>query len=102
MGDRADGEDGGAEPTILSSGLEDYFLGTYDFNRGKYHGPVAGLTHLDPKTRTFSAYRIHDDDPIFFEKGLRLTCRCGEELDGKVLHDPPPTTYTTYAWTYEW
>ncbi len=94
--------DGSPEPTILSSGLEDYFLGTYYFNRGRYHGSVAGLTHLDPKARTFSAYRLHEDDPIFFQKGLRLTCRCGEELGGRPLHDPPPTTYTAYAWVYQW
>ena len=35
------------EPQYLSSGLEDYFLGTYYFNRGLYHLPQAGLTHKD-------------------------------------------------------
>ena len=35
------------EPQFLSSGLEDYFLGTYYFNRGLYHLPQAGLTHRD-------------------------------------------------------
>jgi len=94
--------DGAPEPVLLSSGLEDYFLGTYYFNRGRYHGNLAGLTHIDEKDHSFSAYRFHDDDPIFFSKGLRLTCRCGETIDGKVLHDPPPTTYTTYAWVYRW
>lgn len=98
--------DGAAEPTLLSSGLEDYFLGTYYFNRGRYAGDVAGLTHLDAAARTFSAYRFHEDDPVFFRLGLRLTCRCGESedgsMDGKVVGDPPPTRYTTYAWVYEW
>jgi hypothetical protein len=28
--------------------------------------------------------------------------RVGEELDGHVFFDPQPTTYWTYAWTYEW
>ena len=28
--------DGAAEPILLSSGLEDYFLGTYYFNKGRY------------------------------------------------------------------
>jgi hypothetical protein len=98
--------DGADEPTLLSSGLEDYFLGTYYFNRGRYANNVAGLTHLDVKNRTFSAYRFHDDDPIFFHKGFRLTCRCGETEDGskqgKTMGDPPETRYTTYAWVYEW
>ena len=94
--------DGAASPTLLSSGLEDYFLGTYYFNRGRYANALAGLTHLDMKGNTFSAYRFHDDDPVFFSGGLRLTCRCGEELDGKLLHDPPRTRFTTYTWVNQW
>ncbi len=89
-------------PVLLSSGLEDYFLGTYYFNRGLYANALAGLTHFDAEKNAFSAYRFHDDDPIFFRAGLRLTCRCGEELNGAVLHDPPPTRFTTYTWVYEW
>jgi hypothetical protein len=94
--------DGAADPLMLSSGLEDYFLGTYYFNRGKYYTPIAGLTHMDGKDFTFSAYRFHDDDPLAFQKGLKLTCRCGERRDNKLFGDPQPTTYTTYAWVYEW
>ena len=95
--------DGAKQPEFLSSGLEDYFLGAGYFHQGKlYHTPVAGLTQLDKGKHSFVAYRFHDEDPVFFEKGLRLTCRCGEELDGKVLHDPPETEYTTYTWVYQW
>jgi hypothetical protein len=93
---------GAKEPMLLSSGLEDYFLGTYYFNRGLYANDVAGLTHLDKRDASFSAYRFHDDDPVFFQKGLRLTCRCGEELEGHVFHNPTETVFTTYAWLYEW
>ncbi len=93
---------GAKEPLMLSSGLEDYFLGTYYFNKGRYATPVAGLTHFDKAKLEFSAYRFHEDDPVFFRNGLRLTCRCGEELNGKMLHDPPETTYTTYVWLYQW
>ena len=94
--------DGANEPLWLSSGLEDYFLGTYYFNKGKYYTPVAGLTHLDGEDHSFSAYRFHDEDPLFFKNGLRLTCRCGEKIEGKVFHDPQETIYTTYVWVYEW
>ena len=94
--------DGAKEPLMLSSGLEDYFLGTYYFNRGKYYTPVAGLTHMNEKDFTFSAYRFHDDDPLFFKTGLHLTCRCGEKAGEKVFGDPKATTYTTYAWVYQW
>jgi hypothetical protein len=98
--------DGSSKPILLSSGLEDYFLGTYYFNRGRYANNVAGLTHLNIPNRTFSAYRFHDADPIVFHSGLRLTCRCGETEDlskeGKPIGDPPETEYTTYVWVYEW
>ena len=92
----------GSGTLLLSSGLEDYFLGTYYFNRGLYANRLAGLTHLDTEKNAFSAYRFHDDDPLFFRDGFRLTCRCGEELNGAMLHDPPPTRFTTYTWLYQW
>ena len=51
----------------------------------------------------FSAYRFHDKDPVFFQNGLRLACKCGEKIDGRVFHRAPePTEYKTYVWTYEW
>jgi hypothetical protein len=94
-----------SEPQYLSSGLEDYFLGTYYFNRGLYHLPQAGLTHKDEANHSFSAYRFHDIDPIVFSGGIRLACRCGEKRGEKVFGstgNPMATTYTTYVWTYEW
>ncbi|AXC16368.1 hypothetical protein ACPOL_7178 (plasmid) [Acidisarcina polymorpha] len=96
---------GAREPQFLSSGLEDYFLGTYYFNRGLYHLPQAGLTHRDEKDSSFSGYRFHVIDPILFSGGLRLACRCGEKRSDKVFGPygkPFKTTYTTYTWTYEW
>lgn len=94
---------GGAKtPLLLSSGLEDYFLGTYDFNRGRYYTPIAGVTHLVPNSE-FSAYRFHETDPVFFNSGLRLTLRDGEESHGKVFGcRPQNTVFTTYVWVYEW
>ena len=94
---------GGAKtPLLLSSGLEDYFLGTYDFNRGRYYTPIAGVTHLVPDSE-FSAYRFHETDPVFFNSGLRLTLRDGEESHGKVFGcTPQDTVFTTYVWVYEW
>jgi hypothetical protein len=95
---------GAKEPLLLSSGLEDYFLGTYYFNRGKYYTPLAGLTHF-VKDEEFSGYRFHETDLVFFENGLRLTLRAGEEFKGKVFGPkagPQETNFTTYVWVYEW
>lgn len=96
---------GSSTPQQLSSGLEDYFLGTYYFNRGLYHLPQAGLTHRSDEDHSFSAYRFHQLDPLVYSNGLRLTCRCGEKRGDMVFGStgsPQPTTYTTYAWTYSW
>lgn len=97
---------GSEQPVMLSSGLEDYFLGTYFFDTGRYCNDTAGLTHLDPAKKTFSAYRIHDEDPIFFSKGIRLTCRNGETKDGAmegpIWGSPQQVRYTTYTWVYQW
>lgn len=95
------------KPLMLSSGLEDYFLGTYYFDTGRYYADIAGLTHFDRKANTFSAYRFHDDDPLFFDDGLRLTCRNGETEHGTAegptaYREPPTTRYTTYVWIYQW
>jgi hypothetical protein len=93
---------GAKEPLMLSSGLEDYFLGTYYFDKGRYANPIAGVTHFDKNENEFSAYRFHEDDPVFFQNGLRLTCRCGEKIGDKVFGDPPDTRYTAYVWLYQW
>lgn len=93
-------------PLMLSSGLEDYFLGTYYFDTGKFHADMAGLTHFDKKAGSFSAYRFHDEDPVIFQNGLRLTLRCGDTehgtTDGKPYLNPTKTRYTTYTWVYQW
>ena len=97
--------DGATEPLLLSSGTEDYFLGTYYFNRGMYHFPIAGLTHKEQDadgTCRFSAYRFHEEDPIIFQKGFRLAWRNGEEKDGKAYGMPQRSRATSYVWLYEW
>ncbi|MGO9270516.1 MAG: DUF2961 domain-containing protein [Terriglobia bacterium] len=99
--------DGAKEPLMLSSGTEDYFLGTYYFNRGLYHLPLAGLTHKAQDQNgdcSFSAYRFHDEDPIFFHQGLRLSWRNGEEKGGNIYGPGPPgrSQATSYVWMYEW
>lgn len=97
--------DGEAEPLLLSSGTEDYFLGTYYFNRGLYHLPLAGLTHKEKHahgTCRFSAYRFHDEDPVIFHNGFRLVWRNGEEKEGKPYAPPHQSQVTSYVWLYQW
>lgn len=70
-------------PTIIGTGTEDYFLGSYNFDRnGKYvtyTTPYSGLVQVLPPEQTYKAgqrfgmYRWHVMDPIRFKKDLRVT-----------------------------
>ena len=70
-------------PTIIGTGTEDYFCGSYNFDRhGKYvtfTTPYAGLVQVLSPNETYKAgqrfglYRWHIMDPVRFKKDLRIT-----------------------------
>lgn len=72
-------------PTINGTGLEDYFLGSYNYENQKTHQyeeystPFAGLHQvirpdgLYSSQQRFGMYRWHIQDPIRFEKDLKVT-----------------------------
>ena len=76
-----DGDD--EYPTICGTGLEDYFLGAYDWSvNGKYvpHSfPFSGMYQVIAPSgdhvsqQRFGMYRFHIMDPIRFAKDLRIT-----------------------------
>ena len=83
-------------PTICGTGTEDYFCGSYDFEReGKYKEfctPYSGLVQVikgDGLYRTqqrFGLYRWHIVDPIRFDKDLKVTIQdLGWHKDGRYL-----------------
>lgn len=65
----------------LSSGLEDFFLGTYYFDSGQFMGYKCGQTCLrtDNRTVQLSAYRQFPDNPLCFNHPVRITVRNGEQ-----------------------
>jgi hypothetical protein len=75
--------DGDEWPTICGTGTEDYFCGSYNFDRGgqyvEFSTPYAGLHQVirpDGAYRSqqrFGLYRWHIMDPIRFEHDLRVT-----------------------------
>lgn len=76
--------DGDAKfPTICGTGTEDYFCGSYNFDRGgqykEFCTPYAGLHQVirpDGTYRSqqrFGLYRWHIMDPVRFEKELKIT-----------------------------
>jgi len=78
-------DDDRAFPTLCSTGLEDYFCGSYNFDRnGRYKvftTPYAGLCQVLPPDQTYKAeqkfglYRWHIQDPVRFERELRVTAQ---------------------------
>jgi hypothetical protein len=97
--------DGDEWPTIVGTGTEDYFCGSYDFDSKVVHSkgvetieytefctPYAGVPqvirpdgHYVANTR-FSMYRWHIMDPIRFEEDLRVTIQAlGWRSGGRYL-----------------
>lgn len=73
-----------AFPTICGTGEEDYFCGSYGYNERKERGEdvydnfsslYTGFYHVPYKgaQRRFGQYRWHINDPVRFEKDLRVT-----------------------------
>jgi hypothetical protein len=92
-------------PTIIGTGTEDYFCGSYDFDTRKknaagveevnyteYSTPYAGLhqvirgdTHYQVMQR-FGMYRWHIQDPIRFDSDLKVTIQdLGWRSGGRYL-----------------
>ena len=70
-------------PTICGTGTEDYFCGSYNFDRDgiyqTYNTPYAGLHQairpdgMYHSQQRFGLYRWHIADPIRFSRNLRIT-----------------------------
>lgn len=70
-------------PTICGTGLEDYFMGAFNWETDKgyttYCTPYGGMHRYDAPDGLykiqprFSLYRWHVKDPIRFKKGLKVT-----------------------------
>ena len=83
-------------PTICGTGTEDYFCGSYNFDRGgkytQFCTPYSGLVQAIPpdvayrSQQRFGLYRWHVKDPVRFENDLRITIQdLGWHEDGTYL-----------------
>lgn len=93
--------DGECQPSIVGTGTEDYFCGSYDFQAEKPDGcreyrvfttPYAGLPQVirpDGRYRSqerFGMYRWHIPDPVRFRDELRVTIQAlGWRSGGRYL-----------------
>lgn len=64
-----DGDDN--YPTLVGTGTEDY-IGTA-WGQGEYNHQYQGCLVADSNKGTFTFYRYHVPDPIYFEKNIKVT-----------------------------
>lgn len=97
-------------PTICGTGTEDYFCGSYNFDRNgqytEFSTPYSGLHQVIRPDGTYKAnqrfglYRWHIVDPIRFEKDLRVTIQdLGWRSGGRYL--PQKSDIASVAYWYQ-
>jgi len=85
-------------PTICGTGTEDYFCGSYNFEHpvthkyAEFSTPYSGLVQVLPPDKVyevgqrFGLYRWHIQDPIRFDKDLKVTIQAlGWDKNGHYL-----------------
>jgi hypothetical protein len=99
-------------PTICGTGTEDYFCGSYNFDRdGKYTEfctPYSGLPQVIrpdgayQSQQRFGLYRWHIMDPIRFDSDLKVTIQdLGWHLGGRYLKQQSDIASTTFWYQTE-
>jgi hypothetical protein len=107
-------------PTICGTGTEDYFCGSYNFERREtvenrevrryqtFSTPYTGLAQVLPPDeiykvgQRFGLYRWHITDPVRFEKDLRITIQAlGWQEGGRYLQEEDDIASVAYWYQAE-
>lgn len=99
-------------PTICTTGTEDYFCGSYNFDReGKYvpfTNAYTGLVQALPEGQIYKAgqrfglYRWHIKDPVRFNKDLKVTMQdLGWRKGGRYLQQHSDISSVAYWYQTE-
>lgn len=70
-------------PSLHGTGTEDYFCAAWGFPSGKYDGLYHGISLAGPTegplaySGKWTVYRFHIEDPICFERSIRVTLEHG-------------------------
>src|SRR5699024_3705356 len=60
-------------PTIVGTGLEDYFSGGWYFREGTFNGMYHGVPLKDALRSMITMYRLHEEDAIGFDKNIEMS-----------------------------
>lgn len=60
---------------IVGTGMEDYFLGGWYFREGPFTGSHHGVTIKDALNSSVAMYRIHEEDPVWFQSKFEMCFR---------------------------
>lgn len=71
-------------PSLHGTGTEDYFGGAWGFPSGEYSGPYHGISlgsDVQEHFGKWTLYRFHIEDPIRFQKSIKVTIEHGHAND---------------------
>lgn len=71
-------------PSLHGTGTEDYFGAAWGFPCGEYSGPYTGVSlagDTNEWSGRWSVYRFHIEDPVHFQKSIRVTIEHGHAND---------------------
>lgn len=75
--------DGEKTPSIIGTGTEDYFCAAWGYPSGAYSTPYHGISLAGPTegpdaySGQWTMYRYHVEDPVMFQKSIRVTIEHG-------------------------
>lgn len=84
------------KPTIVGTGLEDYFNGGWYFRDQEFCAPLHGVPLKDVFRSMISMYRFHDKDALSFQKSLEFTF-----LNPWDAHRLQPFRFTSTGYWYQ-
>lgn len=75
--------DGETKPSLVGTGTEDYFGAAWGYPSGAYSMPYHGISLAGPTegpdaySGKWTMYRYHIEDPVMFQKAIRVTIEAG-------------------------
>ena len=94
--------DAAKEPSLKYWGTDDFFGGSFYFERGPFAGPYSGATVVNKAQGRFAGYRLFIKDAIPFQTGITVQFAHGRFFDGgKMMTYSGRADYASVAYWYQ-